>query len=146
MQNTKDDLKQQLNDKGYRITSQRKAILDVFSQHKGKHLNSEEMFELVREYYPGIGKATVYRTLPLLEKMRLLNKIVLEDGCVRYELNNPKEQVHHHLICMECGAVYEVEEDMLGLQDKQILIENRFSIKNYMVKLYGYCMKCTQGN
>lgn len=147
MENKKDDLKQQLNDKGYKITPQRKAILEILSKHKGKHLSSEEIFEFVRESYPGIGLATVYRTLPLLEKMRLLNKIILEDGYVRYELTNPHEDhFHHHLICIVCGAVSEVQEDMLEDLERQIYSNNKFTIKNHSVKFYGYCEKCSHEN
>ncbi|MDK2934788.1 MAG: Fur family transcriptional regulator, ferric uptake regulator [Clostridiales bacterium] len=147
MQNTKVDLKQQLNDRGYRITPQRKAILDIFSMQVGKHLSCEELFKLVRENYPGIGLSTIYRTLPLLEKMGLLNKIILEDGFVRYELNNPQEQhLHHHLICIACGDISEVQEDMLEGLERQIHRNNRFIIKNHSVKFYGYCEKCSHKN
>lgn len=143
MQNTKVDLKQQLNDKGFKITPQRKAILATFSTQEGKHLSCEEIFKLVRKNYPGIGLATIYRTLPLLEKMGLLNKIILEDGFVRYELNNPQEEhFHHHLICIACGAVSEVQEDMLETLEKQIYSKTKFTVKNHSVKFYGYCEKC----
>lgn len=147
MNDTLVDLKQQLNDKGYKITPQRKAILDVFSQHKGKHLSSEEIFKLVQENYPGIGLATVYRTLPLLEKMELLNKVLLEDGFVRYELNNQHENhFHHHLICINCGAVSEVQEDMLEELERQIYKNNKFIVKNHSLKFYGYCEECSHEN
>lgn len=145
MDNRLDDLKQQLNNKGYRITPQRRAILDVFIKHKGKHLSSEEIYEFVSKNYPSIGLATVYRTLPLLEKMELLNKIILEDGFTRYELSNPQEHhSHHHLICVTCGVVLEVQEDMLEGLEKQIISNHGFKVKNHSVKFYGYCEKCSQ--
>lgn len=138
------ELKQHLNEKGLRLTSQRQAVVEAVEKNKGKHLSSNEIFELVKENHPSIGLATIYRTLPLLEKMKLLNKICLDDGCVRYESYTPKDEEHHHLICMTCGAVYEVEEDLLGIKEKQIIMENHFSIKSYMVKLYGYCALCAE--
>lgn len=121
--------KQQLNERGCRLTGQRQAVMEVVLSNKGRHMSSEEIFEQVRQSYPGIGLATVYRTLPLLERMNLLSKIYLDDGCIRYELCDPKEQVHHHLICMGCGAVYEVEDDLLGLRDKQILKKTDSAVK-----------------
>lgn len=138
------DLKQQLNDKGFRITEQRRAILDVFSKYKGEHFTSEEIYHLVSQSNPGIGVATVYRTLPLLEKMELLNRIVLEDGCVRYELSNKEEQhLHHHLICTVCGSITEVQEDMMEHLETQVYKKNGFVVKNHSVKFYGYCEKCS---
>ncbi len=137
-------LKEQFNQKGLRITKQRQIVMEVVEKHKGRHLSSSEIFELVKENYSGIGLATIYRTLPLLEKMKLLSKICLDDGCVRYEPYAPKEQEHHHLICVKCGAVYEVEADLLGIEEKQIIMNNHFSTQNYMVKLYGYCKTCAE--
>jgi Fe2+/Zn2+ uptake regulation proteins len=118
----------------------------VFTTQEGKHLSCEEIYNLVRKDYPRIGLATVYRTLPLLEKIELLNKVLLEDGFVRYELNNQQENhFHHHLICIICGAVSEVQEDMLEGLEKQIYHNNRFIVKNHSVKFYGYCEKCSYG-
>ena len=145
MNNIPFDLKQQLNTKGYKLTPQREAILGVVSMHKGKHLSCEEIFDLVSKSYSGIGLATIYRTLPILEKMELLNKIHLEDGCVRYELNDSDQKhSHHHLICLVCGSVFEVQEDMLENLEKQIYEKNKFIIKNHSVKFYGKCEECSK--
>lgn len=139
-------LKQRFNNNGYKLTDQRLAVLETILNNKGRHLSSEEIYELVRQSHPNIGLATVYRTLPILERMRLLNKIYLDDGCIRYESMNPGEQTHHHFLCMGCGAVHEVEEELLGLPVKGILKENKFSVENYIIKLYGYCNKCRERN
>lgn len=139
------DLKQQLNKRGLRLTGQRAAVMDAVFRSKVRHVSCEDIFDIVRQSHPGIGLATVYRTLPLLEKMSFLNKVYLDDGRVRYEINT-KEQLHHHLICMECGTVHEVKEDLLGILHKEIFMNGPFTIKNYMVKLYGCCSKCAKSN
>lgn len=136
------ELKHMLNKRGCRLTDQRLVIMQAVLQNKGSHLSSEEIFDLVRQSHPGIGLATVYRALPLLEKMSLLRRIDLDDGCKRYELLDSGGQLHHHLICMECGAVCEVEQDFMGSGTKKILAENNFDTNNYAVKLYGYCKQC----
>ncbi|WP_083258436.1 Fur family transcriptional regulator [Cellulosilyticum sp. I15G10I2] len=136
------NLKKNLNKRGFRLTKQRQAVMEVVLNTKGKHLSSGEIFEMVKHNHPSIGLATVYRTLPLLEKMNLLSKISLDDGCIRYEALTAKEQGHHHLICIKCGAVYEIKEDLLGVREKEILEQNHFNAANYMVKIYGYCISC----
>ncbi|MCX7920721.1 MAG: transcriptional repressor [Clostridia bacterium] len=137
------DLKQFLNEKGYRLTPQREAILNVIISNKGKHLCSEEIYEIVKEQHVGIGVATVYRALPLLEKMGFISTIYLDDGCVRYEFNSDEGQHnHHHLICVSCGEVEEVQDDLLESLEEQVRKNNRFIIKNHSVKFYGYCSKC----
>lgn len=147
MSNTMVNVKQQFNDKGFKMTEQRMAILDIFSKYKGEHFTSEEIYNLVCQSNPGIGLATVYRTLSLLEKMGLLNRIVLEDGFMRYELNNQEEEhLHHHLICTICGSITEVQEDMMEHLEVQVRKKNGFIVKNHSVKFYGYCEKCSHEN
>lgn len=141
--NKSDNFRQQLKDKGYKLTAQRQAVLDVIKEHEGEHLKSEEVYALVKQKSPDIGLATVYRTLLLLDRMELVYKLDLDDGCSRYELNKEKEQHrHHHLICTRCGAVEEVEEDLLDSLEKQIIRKNGFLVKDHRVKFYGYCKKC----
>lgn len=137
------NLKTELKDKGYKMTSQRKAILDVLIENDGKHLSTEEIYELVKKKYPEIGVATVYRTLLLFDSMELVYKLDFDDGCSRYELNKNKEDHrHHHLICMGCGSVSEVEEDLLDSLEEEILNKKGFVVKDHRVKFYGFCKKC----
>ncbi len=70
---------------GFRLTLPRQAILKVFAENP-KHLSAEEIFLSVHENYPGIGFATVYRTLDLLTQMGLIFKFDFGDGRSRYEL------------------------------------------------------------
>lgn len=139
------DLKETLKGKGYKHTPQRKVILDVIEQQKGRHLSSEEIYDLVRKTHPEIGLATIYRTLLLFDNMGIVQKIDLDDGFSRYELNrHTSDHKHHHLICTVCGSVFEVEEDLLESLEQQILKEHGFVVKDHRVKLYGNCSKCSE--
>lgn len=137
------DFNRILKDKGYKFTSQRQHVFEVVVENDGKHLNSQEIYELVREKYPEIGVATVYRTLALLEEMKLIYGVDFEDGYRRYEVvKNEQEHRHHHLICLECGTIQEVEEDLLGAIEEDILKRNNFKVVNHKVKFFGYCGEC----
>jgi len=139
--------REQLKKKGYKMTTQRQAILDVILQHEGEHLSTEEIYELVKKEHPDIGLATVYRTLLLLDDMELIYKLDFDDGCNRYELNRHKDDHrHHHLICTQCGGVEEVEEDLLESLEEQILKNYGFIVLNHRVKFYGYCKKCSENS
>jgi len=138
-----DSFKEQLREKGYKLTVQRQAVLDVISEHEGEHMSSEEIYENVKKNYPDIGLATVYRTLILLNQLGLIYKIDFDDGRSRYELNRENEDHrHHHLICTECGSVKEVEEDLLEALENQIFDNKGFIVKNHKVQFYGICKKC----
>lgn len=138
-----DSYKSKLRDHGYKLTTQRLAILDAIEEHEGKHLNPEEIYEIVKKAYPDIGLATVYRTLLLLERLELVYKHDFDDGCSRYEMNRSDENHgHHHLICTKCGTVDEVEGDLLESAEHQILKNNRFLVRDHRVKFYGLCENC----
>jgi len=145
MDNSSDFFLRQLKERGYKLTSQRQAVLDCISQHEGEHLTPEEIYEFVKETCPDIGLATVYRTLALLSEMDLIHKLNLDDGYNRYELNkNLHDHRHHHLICNNCGRVIEVEEDLLETLEEQILEKNGFLVTDHRVKFYGLCRDCRE--
>jgi Fur family ferric uptake transcriptional regulator len=132
-----------LKEKGYKLTNQRQHVFEVIKENEGKHLNSQEIYELVKNKYPEVGVATVYRTLALLEDINLIYGVDFEDGFRRFELaENDEEHRHHHLICLECHSISEVKEDLLGSIEEEILKSNKFKVINHRVKFYGYCQKC----
>ena len=85
---TEELLRQRLKEKGLKVTHQRLLILSVLEQNSGSHMAAEDIYELVTEKHPEIGLATVYRTLQLLWDMQLVDRINLDDGCVRYEIGH----------------------------------------------------------
>ncbi|WP_234121062.1 Fur family transcriptional regulator [Clostridium hydrogenum] len=136
-------LKNNLKDKGYKLTPQRRAVLDIIIGNEGKHLTAEELYDLVKVECPEIGLATVYRTVQLLEEIGVICTLDLNDGCNRYELVHDNENhQHHHLICTNCGKVTEVEGDLLDALEEKIEKHYNFLIKNHSVKFYGLCSEC----
>lgn len=137
-------LKDKMKSKGYKLTPQRRAVLDVIIENEGKHLSTEEVYDIVKKGCPEIGLATVYRTLQLLEKINVVCRLNFDDGCSRYELvHSDEHHQHHHLICNVCGSVEEVEDVLLeSLEDK---VENKYNFKitNHEVKFYGVCKNCS---
>lgn len=136
-------LKEVLKDKGYKLTPQRRAILNSIIENNRNHLTVEELYEKVKKDCPEIGLATVYRTVQLLEEVGFICKLDFDEGCSRYELvNENEEHHHHHLICNICGKVIEVEGDLLGELEKNIEDNYEFKILNHNVKFYGICKDC----
>lgn len=126
------------------MTTQRRAILDVIIENREKHLSSEEIYDLVKEKYPEIGLATVYRTLQLFDEMGIIYKLNFDDGRSRYELYHNEDHQHHHLICLKCGSVIEMEGDLLENLEEAIENTKNFQIIDHNVKFFGYCSKCKQ--
>lgn len=144
MSNFSEEVNEKLRRKGYKFTSQRKAVLEIIIENVGKHLSSEEIYDFVKVKSPDIGLATVYRTVSLLVDLDVLSKLNLDDGYVRYELNDHDcdQHHHHHLICSECGDIIEVKEDLLDSLEEQIQSKYEFEIKDHRLKFFGLCKNC----
>lgn len=138
-----DRLKGNLKGKGYKLTPQRRSIIDSIIKNEGNHLTTEELYDLVKVECPEIGLATVYRTVQLLEDIGVVCKLDLNDGCNRYELIHEDENhQHHHLICTNCGKVTEVHGDLLEGLENEIQRTYGFEVKNHSLKFYGICNEC----
>jgi Fur family ferric uptake transcriptional regulator len=145
MKKSKNDFSQLLKEKGYKITAQRMAVLDVIEEHDGEHLSSQEIYDLVKKKFPAVGVATVYRTLPVLEELGFVYAVDFEDGRARYELHREGQtHKHHHLLCGRCGKITEVEDDLLEEIEDKIYKKYGFAIKDHRVKFYGVCSECSE--
>ena len=139
------DLRGRLSERNYKMTPQRKEILQVFIDcGDGLHLSAEEVHALLNQKDFDFGLATVYRNVELLNKLGILNKVDFGDGRARYELSNSDPQLHqhHHLICLNCKKVIEFEDDLLDDLENLIAKKSKFQIINHEVKFFGYCADC----
>lgn len=68
-------IKQHLQSQGYKLTPQREATVRVLLENEEDHLSAEDVFMLVKDKFPEIGLATVYRTLELLSEMHVVEKM-----------------------------------------------------------------------
>ena len=140
-------LKEDLKKKGYKLTPQRRAIVDTIVVNEGKHLTAEEIYDEVKKDCPEIGLATVYRTILLLEEIGVVSRLHLNDGCSIYELVHSDEvHRHHHLICNVCNKVIEVKDDLLEEIEVKIEKEYEFKIVDHVLKFYGICRECQEKN
>lgn len=145
MKITIDDLKEKFRQGQYKLTSQRKIVLQTFLDHQDEHLSAEEVHSILRQKSNEIGLATVYRTLELLSELGVLQKMDFGDGRSRYEVNTAADtHQHHHLICLKCGKVKEFEDDLLDTLETAISRSSNFMIVDHQLKFYGYCQDCQQ--
>ena len=105
-------VKQQLQQSSYKLTPQREATVRVLIENEKDHLSAEDVYLKVKDKAPEIGLATVYRTLELLAEIKVLDKINFGDGVARFDLRKEgAKHFQHHLVCMECGKVEEIEDN-----------------------------------
>ncbi len=129
-----------LRQKGLNLTSQRREVLEVFLS-SGRHLTVEELYNLAKKENPGIGQATVFRTLKLLADADLARKVVLGDKKTRYEIKYGIEH-HDHLVCIECGKFIEAVDPAIEELQKKLCRKFGFSPRKHSLEIFGYCKNC----
>jgi len=125
---------------GYRITPQRRLILEVLQQG-ARHQTAEDICASLQQKEPNISLGTVYRNLNILISLGLVTGVDFKDGRIRYELNDSH---HHHLVCLNCGNTVEFPgcnlEETLG----DIIGRTRFKITGHILEVFGYCRACQE--
>jgi Fur family ferric uptake transcriptional regulator len=104
----------------------------------------EEIEQRLREGDERIGKATIYRTLDLLVKSKLVEEHDFGEGFKRYEHRLSREPVHEHLICLECGTVIEFRSDEVKRIEDWVRNEHGFVPTRHRLEIYGLCQDCRE--
>lgn len=143
-----DEVENILRSREYKMTPQREHVLCVLLDNKDKHLSAEDVYNLVKQRVPDVGLATVYRTLELFSNFDIIQSVDFGDGRKRYEftLENNDEHRHHHLICIKCGKIIEMNEDLLEDLEQRVTNCYNFSISNHELKFFGRCRDCMSKN
>jgi len=119
-----------------RNTSQRRAIRRVF-EDSDRPLSTQEVLEGAQQHKPGMGIATVYRTLKLLLDEGWLKTVVLPGMPPRYEM--AERDPHHHFYCRACGRAFEVKCSRALLDG---VVPDGFAVDGHDLVLYGTCPDC----
>lgn len=130
-----------LKEQNLPVTHQREIIaLAVFSSEA--HLSVEEIEKDLRGSGNRIGKATIYRTLDLLVRSRLVVEHDFGEGFKRYEHRFSRESVFEHLICLECGKVIEFQSREVPEVKARVTAAHGFKPTRHKLEIYGLCKAC----
>lgn len=125
----------------HRSTPQRRAVLDVV-QNAPDHPTAADVLERVLEKLPGVGAATVYRSLAMLvESGQILELRLGPSVAVRYDRTVDH---HDHLVCDQCGRLIDIHA---GVDRAQLLeslnVQEDFQVTNYDLRIHGICADCS---
>ena len=79
-------IQKKLQEEGFKLTLQRQATVEILLEHLNELLTAEEIYMYVKQKYPDIGLATVYRTLEILTDLGIISRNLFDDGIGRYHL------------------------------------------------------------
>jgi Fur family transcriptional regulator, ferric uptake regulator len=128
---------------GGKRSSKRDRILEIFLRQQG-HLSADDLVDIVHREAPGIGRATVYRTLQWMVGAGIARKVDFGEGRSRFEpsYRHPR---HYHLICNSCHRSSEfLSSDIESLAD-EIAAARSFTATQQVVQIYGTCDDCRTG-
>jgi Fur family ferric uptake transcriptional regulator len=129
-----------LRARGYKITRQRRAVLEALTQAQG-HLSPQEVHEKVCHGEPSIGLATVYRTLEMLRDLGIVCELSTPGSGHTYTIGTAGH--HHHLICSECKAVVDFTTQSLEDLAQRLALESGFVIQGHVLEFTGLCPDCS---
>jgi Fur family transcriptional regulator, ferric uptake regulator len=131
-----------LKGEGLKMTDPRRTVLEAFLGIE-RHVSAEGLYDAVRKGDPGIGQATVFRTVKLLVAAGIAREAGTSGGMRQYE-HAFRHPHHDHLICERCGKLVEFESQPLEKAQNAVYAANGYSPTGHRLELFGVCPACAK--
>ena len=128
---------------GGKRSSKRDRVVEIFLRQEG-HLSADDLVDVVHREAPGIGRATVYRTLQWMVGAGVARKVDFGEGRSRFEpsYRHPR---HFHLICTTCHRSSEFLSSDVESFMEEIAGARNFATAQQVVQIFGTCEECRTG-
>ena len=124
---------------GYRLTAPRRSLAALISEQDG-HFTAADLVTAARARRTGVGRATVFRTLELLEGIGAVERLDLPTGEHAYVECEPAH--HHHVVCSRCGRTSEIDDAGLRSVMGDVARETGYRIDAHRLEVFGVCPDC----
>jgi len=125
---------------GLPVTTQRRAVFESILRRRD-HPTAERLYQVVRARLPDVSRMTIHRILNTFVSLGLVAKTCHPGSAARFD---PELGRHHHLVCLQCGRIIDVEDPSLDQLPWPKLNSNDFQIQTYQVHFHGRCAQCAQ--
>ncbi len=122
---------------GLKATLPRLKILSILEEAKERHMSAEDVYRSLLDSSEEVGLATVYRVLTQFETAGLVIRHNFEGGRAVFELN--QGQHHDHMVCVECGKVFEFYDPAIEARQRKIAEKSGFVMEEHSLYIYGIC-------
>ena len=122
---------------GLKATLPRLKILSILEEAKARHMTAEDVYKTLLSAGEEVGLATVYRVLTQFEGAGLVIRNNFEGGRSVFELNQGSH--HDHMVCMECGKVFEFYDTAIEERQRKVAHKAGFIIDDHTLYMYGVC-------
>jgi len=120
------------------VTPQRRAVLAEILGHTD-HPTADQIYDALKERLPGLSRTTVYRILGTLVELGIITKICHPGSAARFD---PRIEQHHHLVCMRCESIIDLEAGHLNKVTWPDVRGLGFEIRDYHIHFRGVCAAC----
>lgn len=130
--------------KEQRNTKQKSLILELLKSNI-EHITADEIYQKLADNNTLVPKATIYRTLSLLEKNNIIRKYSISDklpACYQFIDGNKCCYEHYHFMCNVCLEVAHVSNRCLENSLSELKFLNGFEVDSSKTVFYGVCVKC----
>jgi len=131
------DTSRDLRRAGLKATTPRLKILALLESAETRHMSAEEVYKAMLAGGEEVGLATVYRVLTQFESAGLVIRHNFEGGRSVYELNQGHH--HDHMVCIECGKVFEFHDAAIEERQRAIATQEDFVMDDHSLYIYGVC-------
>lgn len=133
---------------GHEVTRSREAVVDAVAA-QARPFTAGQLCAAVAELAPSVGRATVFRTLELLEEEHVLDRVHSLRGDAGYVVRTPERwgkgrqaRPHQYLVCAACEGVTEVADPRIAALLQLVAQQRGFRLDGQLVELSGRCPSC----
>ncbi|MEX1169689.1 MAG: Fur family transcriptional regulator [Chloroflexota bacterium] len=127
---------------GYRLTEPRRSLAALIAGRAG-HFTAGDLIAEARARRLGVGRATVFRTLEVLETLGAVERLDLLSGGHAYVVCQRAH--HHHVVCTQCGRTNEIDDGDLRAVVNEIARRTGYRVDDHRLELFGLCPACAAG-
>ena len=124
---------------GYRLTEPRLSLAALIADQDG-HFTAAELVTAARARRLDVGRATIFRTLEVLEAIGAVERLDLPSGEHAYVGCEPAH--HHHVICSRCGGTTEIDDAGLRSVVREVARQTGYRVDEHRLELFGVCPAC----
>lgn len=126
---------------GHKRGGARRAVLELLDAQRCA-LTAVEIEDALRAARRKVSRASVYRVLDELERLRLVQRVETGQAMVRYERVCDRDEHHHHLVCDGCGLVMPFADEALEQAISSLSARVPLTVSEHEIVLRGECRDC----